>query len=159
MSRLRRPAGAEPAPLPLGLRLGGLFIYGVLGVLTALYEVMFVPIRMGTVLVPVAVVLAVGTNIVLPYLSHRLTGSVAGALPPVIAWIVSVGALSSTRPEGDVLLPGGGGVQFVSYGVLLGGLLAGLLTVALIAGSASSGERSRARRAALEQERLHSRIQ
>ena len=137
----------------------GLAIYAVLGVLTAIFEVMFVPIRIGTVLVPVAVVLAIGTNILLPYLSHQLANSVPAALPPVIAWIVSVAALSSTRPEGDVLLPGGGGVQFVSYGVLLGGLLAGLLTVALIAGSASNPERSRARRAALADERSRTRLQ
>jgi hypothetical protein len=33
------------------------------------------------------------------------------------------------RPEGDVVLPAGNGLQWVSYGVLLGGAVAGAVTV------------------------------
>jgi hypothetical protein len=129
-------ATEEEAParrLPAGLVLAGLLIYAVAGVLSATIEILLVPLRDGTTLIPIAVLLAVAGNIALPRLSRTLTGTVVGALPPVIAWIVTLVILMSTRPEGDVLLPGGGSVQWVSYGVMLGGLFTGLITVALVA--------------------------
>jgi hypothetical protein len=88
------------------------------------------------VLVPIAVVLAVASNIVIPWLSSGLTTAAFGAAPPVVLWIVTAFLLSTSRPEGDVLLPGGTNVQWVSYGVLFGGLFTGLITMALLAASA-----------------------
>lgn len=133
---------APPRALPFVLILIGLVLYAVAGVLTAAIEILLIPVRVGTWYIPVAVLLAVASNIALPRLSRILTGTLAGALPPVIAWIVTLVILMSNRPEGDVLLPGGGSVQWVSYGVMLGGLFTGLITVALLA---DTGARRRRR--------------
>lgn len=130
------PADVGPRPLPSGLVALGLVLYGIAGALSALLEILLVPLRVGTVLVPIAVVLAVASNIVIPWLSSGLTTAAFGAAPPVVLWIVTAFLLSTSRPEGDVLLPGGTNVQWVSYGVLFGGLFTGLITMALLAASA-----------------------
>ena len=50
---------------------------------------------------------------------------------PLLAWLaVVVGFGVLARPEGDVILPGGG-LQWITYGVVLGGALAGTVTVVL----------------------------
>ena len=112
------------------LVLAGYLIYAVAGVLCASYEVLLVPTRVGSQLLPIAPVLAIGSNIGLPLLSRQLTGTVRSALPPVAGWLLAAFVLASTRPEGDVLLPAGD-TAWVSYGVLFGGALAGLATLAL----------------------------
>ncbi|MDQ1732504.1 MAG: hypothetical protein QOK10_2663 [Pseudonocardiales bacterium] len=122
-----------PRRLPIPLLVLGIVLYAVLGGLSAAIAILLVPFRVGASLVPIAVVLAIAGNIVLPRLARDLNGSIAAALAPVLAWIVVLAALSSTRPEGDVLLPGGGSVQFVSYGVMLGGLFTGLVSIAVMA--------------------------
>jgi Family of unknown function (DUF6113) len=130
-------AAAVPAdrwttrPLPTYLVVLGMVIYAAVGVLSATLEILLVPLRSGTVLIPVAVVLAVGGNIALAFLGRDINGSVSGALPPIIAWIVTLVVLMSTRPEGDVLLPGGND-QWVSYGVMVGGLFSGLISVLVL---------------------------
>jgi hypothetical protein len=122
------------APAPEANRavvIGGLAIYLLAGIATAVVETLLVPLRHGTVMIPLAVPLAIGTNIALPLLSRRLTDTMSGGLPPVIGWIGAVLVLGGGRPEGDVLLPGGPGDKWVSYGFLLGGAIAGLITVSL----------------------------
>lgn len=125
--------------LPTPLRVFGLVIYGVLGALSAAFDVLLVPSRIGSTLVPIAVVLAVAGNILLPRLAMTFTRTAAGAVVPVVSWIVVLAVLASARPEGDVLLPGSGTVQFVSYGLMIGGLLSGLVTLGVLA---SGGQRS-----------------
>jgi hypothetical protein len=126
---------AGPRPLAAPLVVLGLLLYAAAGALTALVEILLVPLRMGSTLVPLAVVLAVAGNIVIPWLSSQLTSAAFGAAPPVVAWILTAFLLSTSRPEGDVLLPGGSSVQWVSYGVLFGGLFTALITMALLAAS------------------------
>jgi hypothetical protein len=47
---------------------------------------------------------------------------------PFVAWLAVVLVLSSfPRPEGDVIYPGGGAVEWCSYGTLLGGTAAGAI--------------------------------
>jgi hypothetical protein len=125
--------------LPSVIVVLGLILYGVVGALSAVYEILLIPFRVGGTLVPIAVVLAIASNIVLPRLSRNLTGgTVIGSLPPVILWVVATAVLQSSQPEGDVLVPGGGNVQWVSYGVMLGGLFAGLLSALLAPGAPRS---------------------
>jgi hypothetical protein len=122
---------------------------GILGVvlcclsaaLGAVIAVLLTPLYLGSVLLPVAILVAVATNGVLPVLARALGGNTAAATAPLIVWIAVVLALSLPRPEGDVLLPGGKGGQLaVSYGVVLVGVLAGVVAVAL------SGSRGRVNR-------------
>ena len=75
--------------------------------------------------------LGIASNVALPLLARWIGDSTASAALPVVAWMVVLLALASiTRPEGDVLLPGGT-LQWVTYGLLLGGALAGAATVVL----------------------------
>lgn len=110
--------------------LAGYLVYAAAGVLCAVYEVLLVPTRWGSHLVPIAPVLAIGSNIGLPLLGRQLTNTIRSALPPVVGWLLAAFVLASSRPEGDVLLPAGD-TAWVSYGVLFGGALAGLATLAL----------------------------
>ena len=102
-------------------------------VLSGVLELFLVPLYVGSVLIPVAVVLAVASNVALPRLACTLVATTTATVLPFAFWLLAVivvGVLP--RPEGDVVLPGGGGaLQWVSYGVLLGGALAGTMTVAL----------------------------
>jgi hypothetical protein len=101
--------------------------------LAALITVFLVPLYAGSVIVPVAVALALAGNIVLPRLAHGLIERTAATALPFLSWLLVTVIVGLTpRPEGDVVLPGGG-VQWVSYGVLLGGALAGTTTVVLSA--------------------------
>jgi hypothetical protein len=102
-------------------------------VLAALVESLLIPLYVGSVLVPLAPVLAVVGNIVLPSLGRRAVDRTAGAVVPFVGWLITVIALSGiARPEGDVIYPGGGGwLPWVSYGVILGGGSAGVATIVL----------------------------
>jgi len=101
--------------------------------------VLLIPLRISTVLVPVTVVLAIVGNTVLPRLSRALTGTTAGALPPLAGWVLVVAVASTNRPEGDVLLPGGGSLEYVSYGLMLLGLLSGVVAIALVSARGAAG--------------------
>ena len=104
-------------------------------VLSGILSLFLVPLYAGSVLVPVAVVVAVVSNVALPRLARTLVETTAATVLPFLFWLLAVivvGVLP--RPEGDVVLPGGGALQLVSYGVLLGGALAGTVTVVMSGG-------------------------
>jgi hypothetical protein len=102
-------------------------------VLSGILALFLVPLYAGSVLVPVAVLVALASNVALPRLARTLVETTAATVLPFACWLVTVIVIGVLpRPEGDVVLPGGGGgLQWVSYGVLLGGALAGTVTVAL----------------------------
>lgn len=101
-------------------------------VLAALLEVLFVPLYSGPVLVPIVVIFAIAGNIVLPRLARGLVDTALAAVLPFLSWLIVVVVLGMVpRPEGDVILPGGGAVEWVAYGVLFGGAVAGTVTSVL----------------------------
>ena len=121
---------APSASIGRVLDVAGVVVVCAAAALAGMLEVLLVPLYAGRVLVPVAVVLAIAGNLVLPRLARSLADSTWVAAAPVVVWlIVTVGLGFTARPEGDVLLPGGGYVQWVGFGVFLGGLGAGLATV------------------------------
>ena len=125
---------------------GGVVLMCGCAVLAALITLFLVPLRVGTVIAPVAVLLALAVNVALPRLARALVESTAATLLPFACWLIVVVLVGvMTRPEGDVVLPGGGGGQeFVAYGVLLGGALAGTVTVVLSGNPrAAAGTQSR----------------
>lgn len=123
-----RAAGTAGRPQPPGLLAAGYLVFALAGVLAASYEVLLVPTRWGSTLVPVAPVLAVLGNIALPAIARGLTDTVRSALPPVLGWLVGFFVLSMARPEGDVLLPAGP-TTWVVYALLAGGAVAGVGTL------------------------------
>jgi hypothetical protein len=120
------PAADEPLPGPL-LALGVVALVVVAAVGAAVC-VLLTPFRIGATLVPLAVVVAIGLNVVLPTLGHAMAGSRGLAAGPVVVFFVAGWALS-IAPGGDVLLAGGSdGQTATSYATLLLGVLAGAVT-------------------------------
>jgi hypothetical protein len=149
-----RPAAARPTPAqpeppipappvrPSRPRLGltgiaAVVVLCVCAVLAAVLEVLLVPLYVGSALVPITLLLAALTMVGIPFLIYDLARSLALAGLPVLLWAVTIIVLSSSRPEGDVLLPGGGGVQIVSYALLLGGVAVGVTTLIVLASGPS----------------------
>ena len=121
--------GASSAPTNGLAVVAGMVLYLLVAVLAAVLEVLLVPVRVGTVVVPVTVVLAAVTMVALPALASGATGRTLGAFVPVGAWIVTVVVLSQARPEGDVLLLGSAPLVYVTYAMLAIGAVCGIATV------------------------------
>lgn len=117
-----------------GERLGwGVAAIAVAGWL-ALVEVFWLPLRVGGVLVPVSVVAAVVGNLLLPMAALRLSGSRVVAVLPSIVWlVVAVGAMVR-RPEGDLVMTGGGDLGVVNLAFLMIGVLAAAFSVGRVLG-------------------------
>jgi hypothetical protein len=99
--------------------------------LAALVEALLVPLYAGKVIVPIAVVLAIGGNFALPRMARTLVASTAATLAPLLVWLAVVLLLLYGRPEGDVAFPGQpAGVAWVFYGTLFGGALSGVAAIA-----------------------------
>jgi hypothetical protein len=104
----------------------------VAALLSGLLELLFVPLYIGSVPFPIVVPIAIGGNLLLPRVGRTLVPSGAGALAPVLSWVAPVLVLALfPRPEGDVLVPGGGGAEWTFYGLLLGGCVAGFASIVL----------------------------
>ena len=101
----------------------------VIAVWMALVEVFWLPLRVGGVLVPVSVVAAVVANLLLPALALRLSGSRLIASLTGIVWLVVVVAGMIRRPEGDLIITGGGATGVVNLAFLLLGVLAAAFAV------------------------------
>jgi hypothetical protein len=115
-----------------GLAWAGVALLCGCAVLAGVISLFLVPLYAGSVLIPVAVAVAVVTNIALPRLARGLVATTPATVAPFLSWLVTVIVVGvMPRPEGDVVLPGGSGLQWVSYGVLLGGALTGTLTTVL----------------------------
>jgi hypothetical protein len=103
----------------------------------ALVEVFWLPLRVGGVVFPLSVLAAVAGNLLLVDAAHRLTGSRAVALLPAAAWlVVAVGAMIR-RPEGDLVLTGGGVTGAVNLVFLLLGVTAAAVAVGRVLAGAS----------------------
>jgi hypothetical protein len=113
--------GRERAGDPVVVRVAAGVLIAVLALGLALVEAFLVPLRIGTVPLPVCVPLAMAGNIVLAKLAVRQTGSIAwGAAPPVL-WLVVVVVLSLPRSEGDLVVPGTlTGLVFLFAGAIAG---------------------------------------
>ncbi|HSY14384.1 MAG TPA: hypothetical protein VK816_00230 [Jatrophihabitantaceae bacterium] len=135
---------AEP-PLWGALLVLGVVLLIAASALSAIIEVLLVPLYVGGVIFPISVVIAVAGNIALPRLLRGLTGSIGIAAIGVVVWLLVFFVLAFwPSPEGDVLLPGYGDGQYVSYALMLAGPLVGILALTL-----DTGERGRVAKAAV----------
>jgi hypothetical protein len=107
--------------------------WGVLAVVVAgwlaVVEVFWVPLRIGPVLVPVSVLAAVVGNLLLVGQAHRLSRSRVVGVLPALVWLAVALAASMPRPEGDLLLTGGGATGVVNLAFLLLGVVAAAFAV------------------------------
>lgn len=101
------------------------------GLLSAALELLLVPLYAGATILPAAVLVAVVLNVVLPLVARGISPRAGVVVAPFVCWLLAVIVIGLyPRPEGDVILPGGGGaLQWTGYGVLFGGVLAGTLAV------------------------------
>jgi hypothetical protein len=112
--------------LELGLRVAGAAVAVWGGVLLALLGAFLTPLRVGTVPVPVCLLLAVGGNAALIWFAYRATGHRFPALLPGLVWVVLSVVASGRTSEGDVVL-------YQQNWVSLVYLLAGSATVTVAA--------------------------
>ena len=110
-------------------QVGGGVAVLVAAVWIALVEVFWLPLRIGGILLPVSVVAAVVANLLLPRLALRLSGSKVVAGLTGVAWLVVIVAGMIRRPEGDLLITGGGATGVVNLAFLLCGVLAAAFAV------------------------------
>ncbi|MGI8652015.1 MAG: hypothetical protein ACR2I7_04385 [Geodermatophilaceae bacterium] len=111
----------------IGRSLTGALI-AVAAVQLAVLECFFLPLRIGSVPVPLSIPVAVLVNAGLPALAYRLTASRAVAAFPVVVWIAVVIVASVPRPEGDVIVTGTGrGIAFLILGAVAGAYAVGRL--------------------------------
>jgi hypothetical protein len=110
-------------------RMAGGLLTLVVAVWMALVEVFWLPLRVGGVLLPVSVGAAVVANLLLPQLALRLSGSRLVAALTGVAWLVVVVAAMIRRPEGDLIITGGGATGVVNLAFLLLGVLAAAFAV------------------------------
>ena len=126
--------------------------WAVLAVLVAAWlavvEVLWLPLRLGAVPIPVSVLAAAVGNLLLVTWAHRLSGSRVVGLLPAVTWAVLALGASQRRPEGDLLITGQTtaaqlvGLAFLLVGVLFASLAVGrLLSRPAAAGSGSGGAR------------------
>ncbi|MGY1804296.1 hypothetical protein ACI78T_13550 [Blastococcus sp. SYSU D00922] len=110
-------------------RLGWALAAVVLGTWLALVEVFWLPLRVGGVLVPLSIVVAVVGNLLLPAAALRWSGSRLVAVLPAVAWlVVAIGAMVR-RPEGDLVMTGAGATGVVNLAFLMIGVLAAAFSV------------------------------
>jgi hypothetical protein len=95
----------------------------------ALAEVFWLPLRVGGVLVPVSVVVAVVGNLLLPTAALRLSGSRLVAVLAVVPWLVVAVAAMVRRPEGDLVMSGSEALGVVNLTFLMLGVLAAAFSV------------------------------
>ena len=101
------PGPPAPEPPPSGLdRFGGLALAIWASVVLALLGAFWTPLRIGTVLIPISLVIVAAGNWLLVRLAHRATGALGLSLVPALAWLVVTLLLAQKTTEGDLVLAG-----------------------------------------------------
>ena len=113
--------------------LGGLLVL-VLAAVCAIVEVLYLPLRAGSVLLPLSIVAAVAGNVAFTRAMYEVVGSIWPALLPGAVWLAVIARSSIARPEGDLLISDGGSSTALAM-VNLAFLLLGALALAFAVGT------------------------
>ncbi|MGN9812126.1 hypothetical protein ACTMSW_22565 [Micromonospora sp. BQ11] len=111
--------GRSRESLDLVLRVvGGAFaVLG--GLLSAVLELLLAPLRVGGHLIGVAVLVAVGVNLLLGWFAHRTVSRRWAVALPAVPWFLLVAIAGLRTDEGDLLLAG----TWVDLGMIVGGAM------------------------------------
>jgi hypothetical protein len=115
-------ADVTPAWQEWVIRSGGLAVGLVGGALLAVFGAFLTPFRIGGVLVPISLLLAVGGNLLLIWFTYVATQHKGLALGPSLVWVVLTFVASGRTKEGDYVLVQNNWVSVVY-------LLAGCVTI------------------------------
>ncbi len=118
------------APLPDGLAVVGVAVYTLVGVLSAIIEVLLIPLYVGSHIFPVTVLIAVVVNVALPALIRVMVDWRWATALPLVAWLVTTIVLGFVNTgSGSVLVPGDGADGYVGLALYFVGTLAGFVGV------------------------------
>ncbi len=101
--RMRLPSRLEPVITALIVTL--LFVDALI---TLAVEVLFLPLYVGAVALPVAALLAAPINVALVYGMESVTDRVGFTFAPIVVWVFGFLVCSSRGPGGDVMLASDG---------------------------------------------------
>ncbi len=125
------PAGPRPEPpAPLWLRLLGLTVAVAGALVVSLVCAFLTPYRIGSVLVPVSLVLVAGGLTAVTRFAHAVTEHVPMSLIPGLAWLVLTLVLNNRTSEGDLVLLSSNWVAVVY--LLVGSVTIGVLAYRMI---------------------------
>jgi hypothetical protein len=117
-------------PSPLWLRLVGLVVACLGGALLAIVGAFLTPYRIGSVLVPVSLVIVLVGIVALTRFAHEVTDRAGLSLLPGGVWLVLSLVLSSRTSEGDLVLTSQNWVATVY--LLVGSVTLGVLAYRMI---------------------------
>ena len=100
------PSGRAGPRAGLAFRIAGGVLVTLVAVEAAVIECFLVPLRVGTVPVPLAAALAVAGNLAFPRMIVTVARRRSTALLPPVCWLVVVLAFAAPRGEGDLVVPG-----------------------------------------------------
>lgn len=115
---------------PLWLRLTGLAVACLAGLLVALIGAFLTPFRIGSILIPVSLLLVVAGLTVVIRFAHAVTDHVGLSLLPGLAWLVLSLVFSTRTTEGDLVLLASNWVATVY--LLVGSVTIGVLAFRMI---------------------------
>jgi len=94
-------------------------------VLLAAVELLYLPLRIGTVPFPITILLAAVTTPFLVHAAARLHGGGVVAGSPLVVWVATVLVVGLAGPGGDILLP----VDWRSLLLIGGGMFSGAVAL------------------------------
>jgi hypothetical protein len=101
----------------LAVRIIGGLIALILALFTAVFELFYAPLAIGTVPLPVTIPAALVTNVALVWFAYQATGKKLFALVPGVLWMVVMVVASARTSEGDLVLSGWAGLLTLFAGV------------------------------------------
>jgi hypothetical protein len=121
---------ADDRPLPDAIGGIGVVVFCLVAILSAMIEVLLVPVYIGGAIFPVTVLIAVVVNVALPRLVRVMVDWRWAIALPMVAWVVTVIVLGyANSGSGSVLVPGYGQGQYVALALFFVGTLAGFISV------------------------------
>jgi hypothetical protein len=116
-------------PLPPVLGIGAVVVFCLVGALSAVIEVLLIPLYLGSDVFPVTILITIALNIALPRLV-RMTVDWGWAIAlPLVSWILVAIVLGFTNTNKSILVPGSGQASYVALGFYFLGTLAGFVSV------------------------------
>jgi hypothetical protein len=124
------PARAIDQPLPPAVAVAAVVVFCLVGVLSAIVEVLLIPLHVGSAIFPITVLIAVVLNAALPWLVARTVDWRAAIALPIVVWVIAVIVLGfANTGHGSVLVPGYGADEYVGLALFFVGALVGFVSV------------------------------